>query len=51
MMSGAVGLAKQEPGACLSHSLHVGCVSVRQVEVAWISLKLEVNFSTRRRER
>lgn len=29
MMSGTVGLAKQEPGACLNHSLNVGCISVR----------------------
>lgn len=49
-MSGAAGLAKQEPGACLNHSLDVGCTSVRQLEVAWISLKFEFNLSTRRRE-
>lgn len=50
-MSGAAGLAKQEPGACLNHSLNVGCISVRQLEVARISLKFEGNLGTRRRER
>lgn len=51
MMSGAVGLTKQESAARLSHNLHVGRISVRQLEVAWISLKLEDNLSTRRCER